>query len=492
VRRGRHRIFDLLAVALIVLAFSVARDDVRGLRAPYDGDHFRDLAQAQATRDGHPLSDPHYSGELIWYNPLVPWIVAGGSALTRTTPALFHVRGGPYLNLLAPIAFYVVGVALVGHGAAFAALVIFLFFNSRTDPALVSPTYSPWLFVATFAQGLFFAAVAVMTRVWQKPSDTGAAILGLLAGLAFLAHTGPALVLGFMALALLNWRVIAIAGVTAFAVASPFLYAIVWHYHLAVVNEMAMAWWRPLTLQGLPTTLRANGLTLVAAAAGLLIVPSKIARVWIAAAALLYAYALTRESWPTLPALVPGFHFWRYVFAAATLFAGATVWWICRRVPPPWDQALLVGVVAVALAWYFPQYKNRFDFVYGRAVALERRASQEEMTAFLHKATPPGAVILGTRGASLQIIGPAGRHVVAVNANWSNPYVENATRVRDRDAMLDAVKGGDLDRFNTLATRYGVTHVVGADPDECAKLAASGLHFLYAFGDRDVCLFDRP
>ena len=44
---------------------------VGGLTWPYDGDHFRDIAQAQTALDGHPLADPFYLGEWVWYNPLL-------------------------------------------------------------------------------------------------------------------------------------------------------------------------------------------------------------------------------------------------------------------------------------------------------------------------------------------------------------------------------------------------------------------------------------
>lgn len=87
-----NRILHLGAVVAIVTALLVSRQSVRGLEWPYDGDHFRDLAQAQVTLDGHPLSDPHYAGEFIWYNPLVSWVVAGGSAAWRMAPAHFHVQ----------------------------------------------------------------------------------------------------------------------------------------------------------------------------------------------------------------------------------------------------------------------------------------------------------------------------------------------------------------------------------------------------------------
>lgn len=486
----RNQIFDALAAAACVLALTVAVQTVSGLRWPYDGDHYRDVAQAQTARDGHPLSDPFYPDEWVWYNPLVPWIVAAGSAITRITPAAFDVQAGPWLNLLAPIAFYLLCARLAGRGAAFAALIIFLFFNCRTDPALTCPTYSSWLFVATFAQGLFFLTLLAMA--WTVPQQTAvrAGLVGALAGLTFLAHTGPALVLGATAILLLRLRSIIIAGLVALIVASPFLYAIEGHYHLHVVNPVPMAWqWLPVTIEGFPGTLRANAVLILAGLAGGFVVRSKVARVWLIVSLLLTALSLTRELTPSVPPIVPTFHFWRYAMAALTIMAGGTVWKLCELVARKHAVATLAVVATVAVAIYLPQYRSRFDFVYGQSIARNRDPNHAATTAWLRQQTPESAVILGTRGASLQIIGPAGRRVVAVNANWSNPYVDVIRRVDDREAMLEALKAGDDERFTPLADAYRVTHVVGVGPEECGQIRGSRVKLMDRIGD--LCVFSR-
>lgn len=484
------RVFDLLAALACALALSVALATVDGLRWPYDGDHYRDLAQAQTTREGKPLSDPHYPDEWIWYNPLVPWIVAGGSALTRLTPAEFHVQGGPYLNLIAPAGFYLAGAQLAGRGAAFAALVGFLFFACRTEPALVCPTYSPWLFVATFAQGLFFLSLFAMVRAAERPTRVRAAVAGVLAGLTFLAHTGPAIVLAAIALFLLPRRVWVSTGAAAFLVASPFLYSIVWHYRLQVVNPVPMAWpWLPVTLAGFPATLAANAVLIAAGLAGAFVVKHRAARIWLLVSLTLTAYGLLRELAPALPAIVPTFHFWRYAMLALTLMAGAAAWWVAQRAAPRYAVAV-VGVAAAVAVWiYLPQYRARFDLTYGQGIAAARPATHAQVTGFLTRSTPPDAVVLGTRGASLQIIGPSGRRVVAVNANWSNPYIDNVKRVDDREAMLEALKAHDRERFDALADAYALTHVVGVGEEECRLMPGPEVQLLYQF--EDLCVFRR-
>lgn len=486
----RDRLFDLLAIAACIVALTIALQQVRGLDWPYDGDHYRDVAQAQTARDGHPLADPHYRGEWIWYNPLTPWIVAAGSAIAKVSISRFHVQAGPWLNLIAPLGFYFAGVVLVGRRAAFAALVVFLFFNGRTEPALTTPTYSPWLFVATFAQGFFYIAIAVL--VWAARTQTvmRGIVLGVLAGLTFLTHTAPAIVLGGCAACLLSPRVLVAAGIAALIVASPFLYAIGWHYHFHVVNDTPMAWqWLPITIHGMPGTLRADAVLLLAGVAGLAIVQPRALIVWLSAATVLLLLALARDLWPALPALVPAFHFWRYVLAAIILLAGVTVSWLCERVAGRYGGALLAAIAIFAVIVALPQYRTRFDMVYGRSIALDRDPNHDRLTAFLHKSTRSESVILGNRGASLQIIGPAGRKVVAVNGNWSNPYVDNRTRIRDRDAMLDALRDNATDRFASLADTYGVSYIVGINGDECSWMTRAGLEPLATIGA--TCVFAR-
>ena len=99
----RDHLFDALAAAACVapVARSARRRDSSG---PTTAITIVMCAGAIA-RDGHPLSDPFYAGEWIQYNPLVrgSW---RWSAAFRMTPSAFHVRGGPWLNLPAPIGFY--------------------------------------------------------------------------------------------------------------------------------------------------------------------------------------------------------------------------------------------------------------------------------------------------------------------------------------------------------------------------------------------------
>lgn len=460
-----------------------------GLTWPYDGDHFRDIAQTQAVLNGHLLSDPYYAGEWVWYNPLVSWLVALVARTSGVVAWTAHVQSGPWLNLLGPIAFYVLGVRIAGRPAALLALLLLLFVNCSTDPSLTCATYSPWLFVATFAQGLAFCGLLALDVAATRDTDLAAAGAGALAGLTFLAHTAPALILGGVALVMLRPRHVLVAGAVAAVVASPFLASILGHYHLRIVNEAGVAWaWAPTTRGGIVDELTTHAPLLVAGIAGAFVVRSRLALAWAGTAVLLLAYSLLREG-TSLPALVPTFHFWRYVMAAATLFAGAAGAWTLQRLPSRVVAVALPLALVAGAAWWLPTYRQRFDFAYGRGIANDRSPDLGDTATFLRKSLPPDAVVLGSRGLTLEVIAPSGHHVVGVNANWSNPYVPAAPRIAARDAMLDDIHNGRTESFAAGADAYGVTHAVGFGAGECDDMRRIGLRLLYRFGE--ACVFER-
>src|SRR5262249_29499885 len=154
------------------------------------------------------------------------------------TVEVFHIHKGPWLNLLGPILFYVLGVRLFGRRAALGALALYLFFMVGNEHSWAMATYSPWLFAGNFSQGLFFASALVEQWAAEDPTLLRAVLAGACIGLTFLAHTAPALILSAIACALLwnHWRALIAVVVSALVVASPFLASILWHYHLRVVN----------------------------------------------------------------------------------------------------------------------------------------------------------------------------------------------------------------------------------------------------------------
>jgi hypothetical protein len=72
----------VLPLLLCGPAFVVGLDATRGLAWPPDTDLYRDIAQAQTMADGALLADPFYRDETLWYNPLVPGLVAALAGLS--------------------------------------------------------------------------------------------------------------------------------------------------------------------------------------------------------------------------------------------------------------------------------------------------------------------------------------------------------------------------------------------------------------------------
>ena len=95
---------DLLVAAMCLVAFIKGMATVWDLSWPCDVDLYRDIGFAQSIREGYFLSDPLYLGEKIWYNPLVPGLIALVSAITGQPVYLVATKLGPILNLLAPLA----------------------------------------------------------------------------------------------------------------------------------------------------------------------------------------------------------------------------------------------------------------------------------------------------------------------------------------------------------------------------------------------------
>ena len=469
------RACDLTAALLILVALLTGLHAVSGLRWPSDPDHFRDIAFARTALDGHPLSDASYPGEWIWYNPLLPWLVAIGSAITGAVPAVVHVAGGPYLNLLGPIAFYALGVRMAGRPAALIALTLVLFFMCRED-CWACATYSPWLFTSTFTQGLFYASMMAVLAAAGRRTVLAACGAGVLVGLTFLSHTAPALILALVAAATLPPRLVVACGAAAAIVAAPFIVAIAGHYHLRVVNTVPLTWhYGPLMWPALIGTVGANAVWFAGAAAGLYWLRSRATVAWIGAAALLVLTGL----FPT--PVVPPFHFWIYLMAAAALLTGV----VAARVLVRPETVIVITILAVM--WHWPAYAGRQDFTVIRGVALDRDPNYAAMTAVIRSQSLPDDVVLGTYGAANLIIGPAGRKVVAPQAAMSNPYVPLEPRQSDRDAMLKAVREHDPVAFGRLAGPYHVALVLSVGTADCA--AAETFEPLVAVQRLgDVCL----
>ena len=471
-----------LLVLLCAPALEAGRRATRGLSWPPDVDLYRDIAQAQTMADGALLADPFYRGEAVWYNPLVPGLVAGLAGLTGQPVHVVYAEAGAYLNLLAPIAFFLLIDAWFGLPAAALATLHLVYVRDPVGPPWLSPAYSPWLYGAAFVQALFYSTVLAYRRALQTGALAWFAGTGVLLGLTFLGHAAPALLAGVLVTvglahdagagkgraSLARHALLAGAAVTA---AAPFLSSILLRYQLRIRNPAPLDWvWAPMSLPNLPEFLGAYvslPATLLAILALLWLVggdprrrEARLLAAWALGAAGFFTLSLLREGTGVGPRLVPRHHFlfyWRAAESALLGYGGAAALRALggrlggeslRRLAP----AALVLAVAGAVAALFPSYREREAFTAGRRDAErdDSRLNRQEAREWIRAHSAPDDVFLAADDLALMIVGPAGRKVVALDAYFSNPYVDWQARHEARDAMVADLREG---RFGELAAR---------------------------------------
>jgi hypothetical protein len=500
----------LLGAAMLALAVAAAVLSTAGLTVPPDPDLFRDAAQARAISDGAWSADQFFAGERVWYNPLVPGLVALIHKVTGAPVLLAYARSGVVLNLLGPVAFFVLVAALLNTGVAAAALFALLFLPPAGLPGFAAATYSPWLFAGVFSQALFYLGVLGLDRVRDSRELTPWLLCGVILGLTFLGHAAPALMLGTMVVVMAE-RLIVVDGrpgaartalgaalclATAFVISMPLTSSVLFHYKLTVLNAAPAAYeygatdvanWRELLG-------RFAGGTSIAALAGLALLladPDARARtkvIWIwmlvnaAVLALHYALPLWTRLGGSDALPLPAFHFFLYVEALRALFFGYAVWraaeWIAvravrfspRSFPLRFDRVVLAVALVAGTVVMWPALRTRRDFAEMPAHAASfTNADWTLARDWIETKSAPGTVFAAPDALGLYVIGPAGGRVVSVATAWANPYVPVQHRAEDQKLLMEALARGDEPAFCTLAHRYQVRYVVlPAQTDEGA------------------------
>ena len=470
-------------------ALAVGQAATQGLSWPPDVDLYRDIAQAQTMADGSPLADPFYRGETLWYNPLVPGLVAALSRFTGQPVHVLYARAGAYLNLLAPIVFFLLMDAFFGLPAAVLSTLHLLYLRDPTGPPWLSPSYSPWLYSAAFVPALFHATLLAYRRALVAREQRWFAAAGVLLGLTFLGHTAPALLAMVVVVVGLGRDMRAGEGrdslsrhvllaLAATVTAAPFLSSILGRYGLRIRNSAPLDWvWPPMTLPNLAgfvatqVSLPAMGAALLALAWLLRREPRRreaaLLSSWAIAAAALLALALLREATGLGPRLVPRHHFlfyWRAAesallgYGAATLL-GALAW---RRVPDRLRPAASLAAVAAVIALVLPSYRERDAFLASRRDAErdDSRANRQEARDWIRAHSKPDDVFLAADDLALMVVGPAGRKTLALDATFSNPYVDWRSRHDQREALVEALRERRVSAFLDGARAHGIAFVI--------------------------------
>jgi len=114
------------------------------------------------------------------------------------------------------------------------------------------------------------------------------------------------------------------------------------------------------------------------------------------------------------------------------------------------------------------------------AIGFSNDPGIHDLYEWLRANTRPGAVVLCDDGVSIYTVAPAGRAVVSMPENYSNPYVAREQRSGDRDRLYRALRAGDGATFAALAARYRVGYVTFREPP--ADLARFNLKYVGRFG----------
>jgi hypothetical protein len=506
-----------VAIAGLVLGCVVAGTEgiraTRDLQWPPGQDLSRDIAAAESIRNSHPLSDPAYEGEWLWYNPLVPAVVAGASSVSKVPIHTVYARLGAYADLIAPIGLFVLLAVLFDAWVALFAVAGLLFLVPAREPAWLCATYSPWLLPVHFVQGLFYFALLAVWLAWRKSTVRAACFAGALAGLVLLGHTAPFLVLtGAIGLGVFLTLAAGLArgkgmrssreglssllwfALVASIVSAPYLASILGHYHAHVLNGSPSSWVpSELSGAGLPRYLRyllkptPVGLVAAVGLIGLIgRLRQKENQLIMAAAAsalLWFIYSCVvvyadQSGW-RLPPIVPSFHFLYYLRAFESVLFGlgfaAIVQVLIRagatgRLGSSAAYALSCVVLLMWVGTRIDDYRSRSDLVDQRAAALTTFKDPDllGLYQFIHNSTAPSDVFLSADNVGLSVVAVAGRKVVALDRFFSNPFVDWARRSRDRDRMQTLLADGDGPGFMALASRYHVRYVttIGPLPEE--------------------------
>jgi hypothetical protein len=286
--------------------------------------------------------------------------------------------------------------------------------------------------------------------------------------------------------------------IVAAIVSAPFLWSIVGHYGLRIVNRAPNDWvWPPIASW---RTVAAGAVTIrnAIAALGLVLVVrrarsdlgARLLAAWFAAALLLFCYGFVERAVAprVLPPLLPQYHFYFYLRSIGAVLTGVGVTGmvlaalhVLRRVLPRARvqghlAAVSLAVVAVTIsALGFDGFRNGRAFTEDPFVARQLAETELESRVIerLRRQTPETAVVLATPEEGLHHVTLADRAVVALPAPFSNPYVAFEPRADTLEQLMSLLTARDEVRFLRLAHMHSVTHVL-LDPRQLFLLERSG------------------
>lgn len=514
------RLIPYLVVLLLILySLSIGMKSSTEIRRTFDGDLQRNLSQAQSMLDGNPLSDPNYLDEKIWYNPLVPAVTALISKVSGVPPDIVNLRAGAFLNILAPVCFFI--LLLLAFDAVTAAFSTFamLFLITAGLPVYFTGTYSPIMYALHFAPAFFFIGIIFHLKAVQTGISKWHFLTGVFLGLTFLAHTAPAVILGSVILVntavqlhttgkiknkkteMSPRRIISgfvISMITAFVVSLPFLYSILFHYKMKIINTVPMDFIEPILQLGrfkeFISAAAPHWLVLIPVVAGLAVLIFKrnssaayklfFIFAVIILAFMAYNYLRQAVKFIYLPLIVPSLHYVVYfTILEAFLFGLGTAFLISKialSVPAVMQKirikirskekierlssvCLLLLVLIPAFIVLKPSYESREDFMQMKSPRLNQKLnkSYDLIYRWMLESTAPDDVFFNDSEAPDYILMSGRKFVVNPGgAQFSNPYVDYQGRMKDRNLMSQALENKRYDIFLAKVKAYKASWAV--------------------------------
>ena len=497
-----HWLFALTAAVLIAMAALAGWRTTRDLTwGPYV-DFDRDASFVNGILEGHYGEDPLYQGHSLWFTPLLFGIEAALVKVTGLPVPVLQVRAGALLNLLVPIAFLLMVRRYFGPWVALPALAFLLFFIPGQEPGWAVSTYSPWLLPVNFFQALFYLLLIQVHRAMRTLLFRDWGIAGAGAGILFLGHAAPTLVIvGLIAVLVLSgaatclrqdqrpeavrWILRGTLAGAAFIVFSlPLTWYVVGVYGLDQQNRVPSSFTYHILAWRNAGFFLFHNITWITAfgVAGLVLLvfgPVSLSRrivllvTGIAFFLMCYVYAsvlLNEYCGVALPMAVPSFHFYLYLKGALAIGAGIAFQRLMQGLQ---HFAPTVGFTAqgrnlvtalstlVAAAVIYPAYAHRcdLDVVRLRCQLRMEDAAATDMVAAIRQRLSWGGVVLCDEDLSMRIVMATARKTVATNASMANPYVPPAPREAARDTLLAALRDASIDPAFFLET-YNVSHLL--------------------------------
>ena len=492
---------------MLLAAFIQCYKTIHDLHWANEPDFDRDIAYIRTTLNGFYGTDPNYTGQYMWYNPM---LFLSETLIVKLTGLPINVvvaRAGAFLNLLSPVAFFIMLVKLFDFRVATASLLSFLFLVSGNLPCWGAATYSPWLISDTFVQFLFYINIIFCYKAFSEQKLYWFIILGAGLGITFLGHSAPAILIILIMIALQAQNVFAAikekdfksigryflqgfaAAIPFLICAAPFLYYVFGIYHFHFINRTILqcapgifARKETLTLLKLNVTF-----SLVIAAIGAVWFYRKfenplLRRIiwsWLFISAFMYVYesavpTVDKMYHVSLPDTIPAFHYFFYLKTLQSIFFGFGFIYLFNLVinrmlnvfnttfsPTKYVNIFIFCVLAYAVV-YYPIYSNRVDFKELRQQALDKQKETEkiEVYNYISKNVPLDNVLLCEHGLSLFPVMPTGIKMVSVEVYFSNPYLSYDKRESDRNKMLSYLTTSAPASAISLFHQYNVSLVL--------------------------------